>query len=108
MTSRAVACEVATLARRFKSEIVLLHVVTPPGHLPGMPMHEHELTERDRHVEAIRQAQENLDQALLREFDGMSVRRLLHKGDAAREIVRIAREEKVDLIAMSTHSQGAL
>jgi nucleotide-binding universal stress UspA family protein len=108
MTSRAVACEVATLARRFESEIVLLHVVTPPGHLPGMPMHEHELTERDRHVETITQARENLDQALLREFDGMTVRRLLHKGDPAREIVRTARAENVDLIAMSTHSQGAL
>ena len=107
MTSRAVASEVATFARRFKAEIVLLHVVTPPGHLPGMPMHEHELTERDRQVETVRQAQENLDQALP-EFEGMTVRRRLYKGDAASEIVRTAREEDADLIAMCTHSQGAL
>jgi nucleotide-binding universal stress UspA family protein len=108
MTARAVAYEVAAFARRFKAEIVLLHVVTPPGHLPGMPMHEHELTEHDRQLEAIKQAQESLVQALLPEFDGLTVRRLLHKGDAAREIVRTAHEEDVDLIAMCTHSQGPL
>ena len=108
MTSRAVAYEVATIAQRFKSEIVLLHIVTPPGHVPGLPMHEHNLSERDRHVESIRQAQQDLDQALLPEFAGMTVRRLLHKGDAAHEIVRTAREEDADLIAMGTHSQGAL
>src|SRR5665213_2159078 len=108
MTSRAVAYEAAILARRFKSEIILLHVVTPPGHLPGLPLHRHDLTEHDWHTETIRQAQEHLDQALLSEFDGMTVRRLLHKGDPASEIVRTAREEKVDLIAMPTHSHGVL
>jgi nucleotide-binding universal stress UspA family protein len=107
-TPHALACQAATLARRFKSEIILLHVVTPPGHLPGMPMHEHALTERDWQVESIKQAQEQLNQTLLPEFDGITVRRLLHKGDPAREIVRTAREENVDLIAMCTHSQGAL
>jgi len=54
MTSRAVVYEVATLARHFKAEIILLHIVTPPGHLPGMPIHGHELTERDWHVAAAR------------------------------------------------------
>jgi nucleotide-binding universal stress UspA family protein len=108
MRSRAVVCEVAAFARHFKSEIILLHIVKPPGHLPGMPMHEHDLSERDRHVESIRQAQEHLDHAVFPEFDGMTVRRLLHKGDAAREIVRVTRELDADLIAMSTHSQEAL
>jgi nucleotide-binding universal stress UspA family protein len=96
MTSRAVVYEVATLARHFKSEIILLHVVTPPGHLPGMPSHGHELTEHD------------LNQVLLPGLDGITVRRLLHKGDPAHEIVRTAREEGVDLIAICTHSHGAL
>jgi nucleotide-binding universal stress UspA family protein len=108
MTSRAVVYEVSVLARRFKSEITLLHVVTPPGHLPGMPMHGHDLTERDWHAGIIRQDQENLNQVLLPEFDAMTVRRVLHKGDPAREIVRTADEENVDLIAMNTHSQGPL
>lgn len=49
-----------------------------------------------------------MNQALLSQFDGIAVRRLLYKGDPAREIICTAREENVDLIAMSTHSQGAL
>jgi nucleotide-binding universal stress UspA family protein len=108
MTAHGVANEAATLARRFKSEIILLHVVTPPGHVPGMPMHGPALTEQDRHVDAIKRAQESLDEALLPQFNGLTVRRLLLKGDPASEIVRTAREEKVDLIAMSTHSHGVL
>jgi nucleotide-binding universal stress UspA family protein len=108
ITSRAVVCQAATLARRFKSEIILLHVVRRPSHLSGMPLHGHDLTERDWHAGTIRQAQEHLDQALLPEFNGMTVRRLLHKGDPAGEIVRTAREENVDLIAMSTRSHGVL
>jgi nucleotide-binding universal stress UspA family protein len=33
---------------------------------------------------------------------------LLLKGDAAREIAQVARDENVDLIAMATHNHGAL
>lgn len=108
LTSHRVAIEVATLARRFDSEIILLHVVTPSGHLPGMPILRHALTEEDRQVSAIKEAQEHLDQSLVSELAGISVRRLLHKGDPAHEIVRTAREEKVDLIALCTHSHGVL
>ncbi len=67
-----------------------------------MPMHGHALTEQDGQVRAIKEARENLDQTLLSELEGIGIRRLLHKGDPAREIVRTAREENVDLIAMSS------
>jgi nucleotide-binding universal stress UspA family protein len=108
LTSPAVACQAATLARHFGSEIILLNVVEPPGHLPGMPMHGHDLTDEDRHVGTVKQAQEDLDQALLLEFEGIPVRRLLRKGDPAREILRMAHEQEVDLIAILAHSQRAL
>jgi len=108
ITSPAVACQAATLARHFGSEIILLHVVEPPGHVPGMPMRGHDLTDEDRHVGTVKQAQEDLDQALLPEFEGIAVRRLLYKGDPAREILRIAHEHKVALIAILTHSQRPL
>jgi len=71
-------------------------------------MRGHDLTDEDRHVGSVKQAQEDLDQALLPEFEGVAVRRLLRKGDPAREMVRIAREQNVDLIAILTHSQRAL
>jgi nucleotide-binding universal stress UspA family protein len=98
--------QAAFLARHFNSEIVLLHVVTPVSYPAGVLERGHALTERDLHAGIILQARDDLDQALQSELDGISVRRLLLKGDPAREIARTAREEKVDLIAMSTHSHA--
>jgi nucleotide-binding universal stress UspA family protein len=108
LTGTGIAREAAALARHYTSEIILLHVVVPPGHPPGLPVHTHELTERERQEPTIKQAQRNLEQALLSELDGIVVRRLLHKGLPAQEIVRTARAEDADLVAMPTHSRGSL
>ncbi len=96
------------MARHFNSEILLLRVVTPVSYPVGALERGHELTERDLHAKIIQHAQKDLDQALQSELDGIAVRRLLLKGDPAREIVRTARDEEVDLIAMSTHSHAVL
>jgi nucleotide-binding universal stress UspA family protein len=58
------------------------------------------------HAGIIKQAQKDLDQSLRQELDGIAVKRLLLTGDPAREIVQAARDEKVDLIVMSTHGHG--
>jgi nucleotide-binding universal stress UspA family protein len=62
---------------------------------------------RDLHAHIVQRAQEDLDQALRPELDGIAVTRLLLRGDPAQEIVRTARERNVDLIAMSTRGHGA-
>jgi nucleotide-binding universal stress UspA family protein len=54
----------------------------------------------------LTRAEQDLDQSLRQELDGIAVKRLLLKGDPAREIVQTARDEKVKLITMSTHSHG--
>ncbi len=96
------------LARHFHSEILLLHVVTPLTYPGGVLESGHEITARDLHAEIVMRAQKDLDQSLRPELDGIAVRRLLLRGDAAREITQTARDEKVDLIVMSTHGHGAL
>ncbi|MGO9634558.1 MAG: universal stress protein [Steroidobacteraceae bacterium] len=100
--------QAAYLARHFNSEILLLHVVTPVSYPAGVLERGHELTERDLHATIIQHAQKDLDQALRSELEGIVVRRLLLKGDPAHEIMQTARDEKVDLIAMSTHSHAVL
>jgi nucleotide-binding universal stress UspA family protein len=84
--ARRIVQQTAFLARHFRSEILLLHV---------------ESSLRDDGLE-------DLDPALRRELDGISIRRLILKGDPAREIAQVARDENVDLIAMGTHNHGAL
>ena len=96
------------LARHFHSEIILLHVVPPLNYPAGMLESGHELTARDLHAEIIQRAQKELDQSLRSELDGIAVKRLLLRGDPAKEIARMARDEKVGLIVMSTHGRGAL
>lgn len=106
--SRHVVYQAAWLARRFHAEIILLHVVTPLSYPAGLLESGHEITARDLHAHIVQRAQENLHQALRPELEGIAVTRLLLRGDPARQIVNTARDQKVDLIVMSTQDYGAL
>jgi nucleotide-binding universal stress UspA family protein len=106
-TSRHVVSEAAWLARRFRAEIVLLHVVTPLSYPAGFLESGHEITARDLHAHIVQRAQKDLDRALQPDLDGVAVTRVLLRGDPAHEIVNVARDRKVDLIMMSTHGYGA-
>ena len=100
--------QAAFLARHFHSEIILLHVVAPLSYPAGVLESGDEITGRDLHAEIIKRAQKELDQSLRPEPAGIVVKRLLLRGDPAREIAQTARDEKVDLIVMSTHGHGVL
>ncbi len=106
-TSRHVVQQAAWLARRLRAEIILLHVVTPLSYPAGLLEGGHEITARDLHAHIVQRAQEDLDQALQPELDGIAVTRVLLRGDPAHEIVQMARDRNVDLIMMSTHGYGA-
>ena len=103
--SLRVVHQAAFLARHFHSEIILLHVVAPMSYPVGTLELGFELTGNLR-AEITKRAQAELDQSLRSELDGIEVRRLLLEGDPAREIARTARDEKVDLMVMSTHGHG--
>jgi nucleotide-binding universal stress UspA family protein len=105
-TSRHVVRQAAWLARRLRAEIVLLHVVAPLSYPAGLLENGHEITARDLHAHVVQRAQEDLDQALHPELDGIAVTRVLLRGDPAHEIVKVARDRNVDLIMMSTHGYG--
>jgi nucleotide-binding universal stress UspA family protein len=104
-TSLRVVHQAAFLARHFHSEIILLHVVAPMSYPVGILEIGYELT-GDLHAGIMKRAQRNLDQSLRSELDTIAVKRLLLRGDPAREIAQTARDEKVDLIVMSTHGHG--
>ena len=106
-TSRHVVHQVAWLARRFHAETMLLHVVPPLSYPAGVLESGHEITARDLHAHVVQQAEQDLDQAMRPELDGLAVTRVLLRGDPANEIVKTARDRNVDLIVMSTHGYGA-
>ena len=107
-SSRHALHQAAWLARRFHAEIILLHVVPRLDYPYGALEAGHEITVDDLHVKAVQLAQKDLDQAMLPEFQGVGVTRLLLRGDPAQEIVDTARDRNVDLIVTSTHGHGAL
>jgi len=106
-TSRHVVHQAAWLARRLHAEVILLHVVTPFSYPAGMLEGGHEITARDLHAHIVQRAQEDLDQALRPELDGIAVTRVLLRGDPAHEIVQTACDGNVDLIMMSTNGDAA-
>ncbi len=99
--------QAAFLAQHFHSEIILLHVVAPLSYPADvLPGGNNELAGLDLHAEIVKQAQKELDQSLRPEPAGIVVKRLLLRGDPAREISQTARDQNVDLIVMSTHGHG--
>jgi len=106
-TPPQVVRQAAWWARRFQAEIILLHVVSPFAYPAGALESGHEITARDLHAHIIQRAQQDLEQALLPELDGIAVTRLLLRGDPAREIVETAKVRNADLIVMATDGLGA-
>jgi nucleotide-binding universal stress UspA family protein len=105
-TSLRVVHQAATLARRFQSEIVMLHVVTALSHTAGVPEDGPESAGWDMLAQITREAEKNLDQSLRSELDDLTIKRVLVKGGTAWEIVQTAQEENADLIMMPSYGHS--
>ena len=97
----AVVHEAAALKRHFQSEMLVLHVVKPLAFLADSQ------TASELFEQAVAREQENLSKCLGPVMDGKPFKQIVVKGDPAREILRVAREENIDLIVMPTHGYGA-
>jgi nucleotide-binding universal stress UspA family protein len=104
VASFGVINQAAMLARSFKSEMVMLHAVTPRSHAAGVPEDSREWAEWDLLAAIIGQAQKQHQYSLGAELQGLAVQCKLVTGDAAEAIVQSAQEEKADLIMMPSHS----
>lgn len=93
--------EAAALTRHFHSQVFVLNVVEPLTFLGGSET-VHELLEQ-----AVERERENLNKSLAPALDGKPFKQIVVRGHAAREILRIAEEENIDLIVMPTHGFGA-
>jgi nucleotide-binding universal stress UspA family protein len=102
-TSLPVVHQAATLAHHFHAEIVMLHVVTAQSHAAGVPEDGRALAGWDMLAELLRGAQKSLDQSLAPELEGLTIQRLLLKGEPAQAILQTAQLEKADLIMMPSH-----
>jgi nucleotide-binding universal stress UspA family protein len=91
------------LAHHFRSEIVMLHVVTAHSRAAGALGDGPPNAGWDMLAAIVREAEKNQDQSLAPELEGLAIRGVLAKGDPARAILQTAHVEKADLIMMPSH-----
>ena len=98
------------LAKEFKSELILIHVISPiqafptsPGFVPGQPAASGYIpTQVPAEVDG--QATESLNLTLKERVSGdVNVKTVLLHGNPAEEIARYAEESNVSAIIMGTH-----
>jgi len=94
----ALAC---SLARDFGASLVVCHVAPPPvaGVVDGVII--------DQPADEMDQLRDQLEK-IVPDDPQIEVAHRLEQGDAVREIVRVAGEERADLIVMATHGRGGV
>jgi nucleotide-binding universal stress UspA family protein len=102
-TALGVIHQAAELARHFRSEIIMMHVITALSHTAGLPVSRAELATWDLLAEIFKEAKKKQDSTLEPELDGIAIRRVLASGSTAQAIVRTAQEKEADLIMMPCH-----
>ena len=99
---RTILTHVAGLARLTGAELLLVHVADgwAARHFDELKLRESEEMKSDRaYLEGLR---DDLRKS------GFTVDARLARGDPASELIRVAEEQQVDLIAMSTHGHRFL
>ena len=104
-SSRETAPFVAAMARRFSSEVIVLHVMEP--HISYYPIPAAVTPAAIKDSEEKRKVhQERLQTFVSSSLQGIPAESKLVEGDAVQNIVCCAREAGADLIMMPTHGYG--
>jgi nucleotide-binding universal stress UspA family protein len=103
--SLALLQTVRTIATKYGSEVILLHVVSPFYTIPPTGVSGPVLIPVS--PEQIATHEDRLQHFAASELEGLPVRRIVYEGEAVSQIVSFARAEGIQLIAIPTHG-GAL
>jgi nucleotide-binding universal stress UspA family protein len=99
----------ASLARTFGASIICVHVIEPLVPTVGYSSMTEPLPIADISDQLEDSAERELPKiAESEEFAGLEVEELIVHGEAASEIVRVAKDRKVDLIVVSSHGRTGL
>lgn len=99
-----------TLVRKYDAELVVLHFVSNPVNLmavnaPGLLPGE----EYKKYNDSLQEAKEQLDKVIKQETrEGFPIKELTSDRDPFNEIVKVVKEEKIDLIVVSSHEEGGV
>ncbi len=97
----------AALAAQFNAEVIVAHIVEQIGVLPTVPPVGESVYSAPTIALQVSQAREESEK-LLREFKVANGRVLVETGRPFLEIIRLARNEEVDLVVVGTHGRGVI
>ena len=101
----SIMASVEFLARRYQSEIILLHVIAQESYSQFERMHGQARGCDDLFGELRSFADKELHVSLGPVFAGLPVKCLVQRGDPSSEIIEAAKREAADLIAMPTRGR---
>ncbi|ALC16584.1 nucleotide-binding universal stress protein, UspA family [Desulfuromonas soudanensis] len=99
-----------SLARKYKGELFILHLLANPGDIIGVNASGlFPLEEYNKYRDIQQKAKDELDQVIKQEIkDGFPIKELISDHDPVDEILHVVKEENIDLIVMLAHEEGHL
>lgn len=96
-----------SLARKYGVELYVVHVIHDPFSLEGWNLPIPSLHEE---YEKLKQgAKEDLDRIIRKEkAEGLHIKEWLREGKPVDEILKVVKEEDIDLLIMLSHQEGRL
>lgn len=96
-----------SLARQNNAELFLIHVIHNPFGIEGWNLPIPSL-EKD-YQNLLKESREQMHQLVLAErAEGMKVTELIREGDPIDEVVKVVKEQSIDLMIMLAHEEGRL
>ncbi|HDH10772.1 MAG TPA: universal stress protein [Nitrospirae bacterium] len=96
-----------SLAAKYGSELYVIHVIHNPFSLEGWNLSVPSLAEEYKRIQ--KDAKKELHTIIDREKqNGLSIKELVREGEPTEEILKVVREEEIDLIVMLAHEEGHL
>jgi nucleotide-binding universal stress UspA family protein len=99
-----------SLARKYKGELFILHLLSNPGDIIRVNASgSFPLEEYNKYRDVQQKAKDELDKVIKQEIkDGFPIKELISDHDPVDEILNVVKEENIDLIVMLAHEEGHL
>ena len=96
-----------SLSRKYGSELYVIHVVHDPFSLEGWNLPVPSLEEEYKRI--LQESKEELHTIIATEKEkGMSIKEIVREGRPTEEVLKVVKEENIDLIIMLAHEDGHL
>ena len=96
-----------SLARKCGAELYVIHVIHNPFGYEGWNLPIYSLKEDYKRIQQT--AKEDLHRLIDSEkANGMAVKELIKEGEPTKEILKVVKEENIDLLIMLAHEEGRL